>query len=74
MEKKELEALPGSDSDFWASAEVIKAEPKHFRCDHVFRYVGTNRAECKKCNTGYALGPGWNIKNNKIYFNETFVF
>ena len=78
MEPKssKLESLPGNESKFWEEADIhANLIPHHeFNEDgHYFVRVSGNSAQCKKCNWGFDLEIGDEIKDGHLYNYDKII-
>lgn len=65
--------LPESSDEFWQEADKHSKKVEHTLCDHSFVHKSATNVECEKCHIGFVLAKDWNIKNKKLYYNDTFV-
>lgn len=71
MDTKQLDDLPeSSDSEFWEEADIhTNITPQKWIEDdkHYFKRVTGHEAYCDHCSWGFALDPGDNIKDGRLY-------
>lgn len=68
--RKNLDDLPGSESDFWKDAEVhsnLIPHTEFSETGHYFVQVTGREAQCRNCNWGFALDKGDRIEDGHLY-------
>lgn len=75
--KKDLEPLPENKHPFWKGAEVnefkIGAEVNCGIKQHIFVQSSPLEATCQKCNVGYNLPIGSEIRDGHIHIEGKLI-
>ena len=75
-QRKKLDDLPGGNDEFWKHAETNLYKIKEHKCNHEFAHSRIKEgisAECIRCNIGFVLSPGMEIKGKHIYLYGSLV-
>ena len=69
-----LDDLPPSNDDFWQFADKhYKRVVKKEECKHYFERINSIEAMCNKCNAGFQISLGFEVKNGHIILHGELI-
>ena len=69
-----LDDLPPSNDEFWQFADKhYKRVVKKEECKHYFERINSIEAMCNKCNAGFQISLGFEVKNGHILLHGELI-